>query len=128
MNLGPHDHVPMELSGTLNRMNTWSVGGSTGVDTLYDIAHNIVMRPAKLLPLARRGPHSLRFSDLCRLAEAFGFVFQRQKGSHRVYAHDGIRQIMNFQNDRGTAKAYQVRQLLDCIDRNGLAIGSEEHD
>lgn len=80
------------------------------------------MRLAKLAQLARNSPGGLRFSDLCRLAEAFGFVFQRQKGSHRVYAHDGHREIMNFQNDRGSAKAYQVRQLLDCVDRNGLAL------
>ena len=81
------------------------------------------MRPAKLYQLARNSPSGLRFSDLCRLAEAFGFVLQRQKGSHRIYVHDGLRQIMNFQEDRGSAKAYQVRQLLDCIDRNGLTLG-----
>ncbi len=81
------------------------------------------MRPAKLFELARINPGGLRFSDLCRLAEAFGFRFQRQKGSHRVYAHEGTRQIMNFQNDHGTAKAYQVRQLLDCVDRNEMTLG-----
>jgi hypothetical protein len=81
------------------------------------------MRPAKLFELARRNPGGLRFSDLCRLAKAFGFVFQRQKGSHQVYAHDMTRQILNFQNDQGTAKAYQVRQLLDFVDRNGLTLG-----
>lgn len=81
------------------------------------------MRAARLFQLARHNPGGLRFSDLCRLAESFGFVFQRQKGSHRVYAHEGLRQIMNFQNDRGTAKAYQVRQLLDCVDRNRLTLG-----
>ena len=86
------------------------------------------MRPTKLFQLARNNPAGLRFSDLCRLAEAFGFVFQRQKGSHRVYAHDGIRQIMNFQEDHGTAKAYQVRQLLDCIDGNRLTLEGGEHD
>mgnify|MGYP001594580636 CR=1 FL=1 len=80
------------------------------------------MRPGKLLQLARNSPGGLRFSDLCRLAEAFGFLLQRQKGSHRIYAHDGPRQIMNFQNDRGSAKAHQVRQLLDCVERNGLIL------
>lgn len=74
------------------------------------------------MQLARNNPGGLRFSDLCRLAEAFGFELQRQKGSHRIYAHDGLSQIMNFQNDRGSAKAYQVRQLLDCIDRSGLTL------
>ena len=56
------------------------------------------MRLAKLIVSARANPGGLRFSDLCRLAEAFGFVLQRQKGSHQVYTHEGIRQIMNFQN------------------------------
>ena len=81
------------------------------------------MSPAKLLRLARTNPGSLRFSDLCKLAEAFGFAFQRQKGSHRVHAHDGTRQIMNFQNDRGMAKAYQVRQFLAAIDQSQLTLG-----
>lgn len=81
------------------------------------------MRLAKTFKLARNDPGGLRFSDPCRLAEAFGFRFQRQKGSHRVYAHEGTRRIMNFQNGPGTVKAYQVRQLLDCVDRNELALG-----
>jgi len=86
------------------------------------------MRPWKLLLLARSSSGSIRYSDLCRLAEAFGFEFQRQKGSHRIYTHEDTRQIMNFQNERGKAKAYQVRQLLDCIDRHRLTLGGEDHD
>lgn len=43
-------------------------------------------------------------------------------------AHDGTRQIMNFQNDHGMAKAYQVKQLLDCVDRHHLALEGGEHD
>lgn len=81
------------------------------------------MRPAKIYRLARRNAGGLRFHDLCRLAEAFGFVFQRQRGSHRVYSHEGLRELMIFQEDRGSAKAYQVRQLLGCIDRNRLTLG-----
>lgn len=84
------------------------------------------MKPAKLLARARGNPAGLRFSELCRLAEAFGFVFQRQKGSHRIYAHEPLREIMNFQEDAGMAKAYQVRQLLDCAGRNGLTIGDDD--
>lgn len=86
------------------------------------------MKPEKLIRSARNSPASLHFTDLCKLAEAFGFVFQRQKGSHRVYSHDGSKQIMNFQNDHGKAKAYQVRQLLDCIDRHQLRLGGESND
>ena len=98
------------------------MGRPRGLDEFSDIAYNITMRPAKLFQLARKSPTGLRFSDLCRLAEAFGFTFQRQKGSHRIYAHDGIGEIMNFQDDHGTAKAYRVRQLLACVERNQLSL------
>lgn len=80
------------------------------------------MKPSKILRVARRNPAGLKFANLCKLAESFGFTLQRQRGSHRVYTHDGIKQIMNFQNDRGMAKAYQVRQLLACVEQNNLPL------
>lgn len=98
------------------------------VDNNYDIVYNITVRMKKLLDKARRSPAGLRFSELCKLAEAFGFVFQRQKGSHKIYSNDRIRQMMNFQDDHGRAKAYQVRQLLDCADRSQLRVGGAEND
>ncbi len=45
-----------------------------------------------------------------------------------VYAHEGVREILNFQNDGGSAKSYQVRQLLASIDRNGLTLERDDHD
>lgn len=33
---------------------------------------------------------------------------------------------MNFQDDSGKAKPYQVRQLLACADRNQLSVGGGE--
>lgn len=99
-------------------------GGNTrGIDRKTNIAHNISVKPKKIAQLARSNPAGVRFSDLCKLAEALGFTFQRQKGSHKVFAHDGLRQIMGFQNDHGMAKPYQVRQLLDCADKNNLSLG-----
>lgn len=92
------------------------------IDNNNDITYNIIMRIAKLFELAGKNPAGIRFLDLCKLAEAFGFVFQHQKGSHRVYAQDGIRQIMNFQNDHGMAKAYQVKQLMSCINKHRLTL------
>jgi len=86
------------------------------------------MRTAKLFQLAADNPSGLRFRDLCRLAEAFGFVFRRQKGSHRVYTREGISQIMVFQDVHGAAKTYQVRQLLACIKLNRLSLEGGEHE
>ncbi|MDR3641003.1 MAG: type II toxin-antitoxin system HicA family toxin [Humidesulfovibrio sp.] len=72
----------------------------------------------KLLEKARNGPASLAFDDLCALAEQLGFVFIRSDGtSHHIYKHpDHQRSFMNFQNDKGKAKKYQVEQLLSFYD------------
>jgi predicted RNA binding protein YcfA (HicA-like mRNA interferase family) len=69
----------------------------------------------------KRNPKNVRFEDLCRTAEAFGFELKGGRGSHCVYTRDGIREVLNFQNVSGRAKPYQqVRQLLKTIEYNNL--------
>lgn len=70
----------------------------------------------KILRAAQNNPENLRFTELCQLAEAYGFLFSRQRGSHSIYKRPGQMAVMTFQNDRGMAKAYQVKQLLAAID------------
>ena len=74
----------------------------------------------KLLDKATNSPKNLGFRDLCALAECYGWIFQRQCGSHRIYMHPGLgsspRAMMNFQSRRGKAKPTQVRQLLGAIE------------
>lgn len=77
----------------------------------------------KLLQRARAAPANLRFEELCLLAECHGFTLARQKGSHRLYKRAGEPRVMNFQDDRGKAEEYQVKQLLEVI---GGGTGSEE--
>jgi hypothetical protein len=70
----------------------------------------------KLLRQAIRGPANMRFNDLCRLAEAFDFVYVRTTGSHHWYKREGFRTAMNFQRRKdGKAVAYQVRDLLNAL-------------
>lgn len=71
-------------------------------------------RYEKLLQRAVEAPGNLRFTDLCKLAEMVGFVFDRAAGSHRIYKHPAG-MMMNFQDVNGQAKPYQVKQLLDFI-------------
>ncbi len=79
----------------------------------------MLRRCSELLGKARLNPAGLRFADLCRLAECHGWRFARQKGAHRLYVRLGAQRPMNFQvGDKGAAKAYQVRQLLNWIDEN----------
>ena len=74
----------------------------------------------KLEAKARHSATNFHFADLCRLAECYGFEFVGQRGSHHKYRHPKHPAYrMNFQEDKGKAKAYQVRQLLAFIDDYG---------
>jgi predicted RNA binding protein YcfA (HicA-like mRNA interferase family) len=69
----------------------------------------------------REGKANVRFADLCGLLVHLGFVLRRVSGSHHVYRHETRHELMvNVQGERGKAKPYQVRQVLDMIDSNGL--------
>jgi hypothetical protein len=72
----------------------------------------------------RRNPKGVRFSDLCNVCDAY-FGEPRQRGSsHRVYRTPwpGDPRV-NIQEDKGFAKAYQVRQVLRAIEK--LEAGNE---
>ncbi len=71
----------------------------------------------KIARKARRSPKSLKFAELCYLAECYGFAFERRSGSHRIYKHPTYPRLMNFQPRKdGSAKGYQVQLLLEAID------------
>jgi hypothetical protein len=63
-------------------------------------------------------PKGIRFNDLCRVCDRY-FGVPRQPGtSHRIYKMpwQGDPRV-NIQNDKGMAKAYQVKQVLKAIER-----------
>lgn len=79
---------------------------------------------SELRARARSHPASIRFDEVCALAEHHGFALVRQRGSHRMYRRPGFRRLLNFQpKGAGMAKAYQVRQLLLALEE--LAPGHE---
>jgi predicted RNA binding protein YcfA (HicA-like mRNA interferase family) len=80
------------------------------------------MKKRKLLEKALSRPASLRFIEICRLAEAYGYRLDRIKGSHHIYEHPRAKRPLNFQNVHGMAKAYQVRQLLRDVEELNLQI------
>ena len=66
----------------------------------------------------KRTPKGVRFHDLCKVCDHY-FGAPRQTGtSHRIYKTpwQGDPRV-NIQNDKGMAKAYQVRQVLKAIQR-----------
>lgn len=63
-------------------------------------------------------PKGVRFIDLCRVCDHFLGNPRHSSGSHRVYKTpwQGDPRI-NIQNDKGRAKAYQVKQVLLALEK-----------
>lgn len=81
------------------------------------------MKPAELLGrLARGHLENVRFGDLERLIEALGFGLDRVRESHHIYRHPSIRERLNLQDRGGCSKPYQLRQLLELIERYDLEL------
>jgi predicted RNA binding protein YcfA (HicA-like mRNA interferase family) len=76
----------------------------------------------KLFDKIKNNPHNVRFNEICKLAEAFGFKYKGGKGSHVVYSKRDIIEIVDFQNVNGMAKPYQIRQFLKIIEEYGLKL------
>lgn len=71
-----------------------------------------------ILKIMRGNPKGVRFNDLCKVCDSY-FGEPRQSGSsHRVYKTpwQGDPRV-NIQNSKGKAKPYQVKQVLQAIER-----------
>ncbi len=71
-----------------------------------------------LLVRMRQNPRDVRFNDLCRICDHYFGEPRQLGGSHRIYKTpwQGDPRI-NIQNDKGKAKAYQVKQVLLAIEK-----------
>ena len=64
-------------------------------------------RKQKLFLKARNNARGLRFGEFTALVEAFGFSLQRITGSHHLYAHPEVREVVNAQPTKdGKAEEY----------------------
>jgi len=59
------------------------------------------------------------------LVEAFGFRLSRIRGSHHIFAHPQVRELINLQNVGGKAKPYQILQFLRLVERYNLTMIDE---
>jgi hypothetical protein len=75
-------------------------------------------KESDILKAMIHNPRGIKFDDLCKVCDYY-FGEPRQKGSsHRVYKTPWIGDPrVNIQNDKGMAKAYQVKQVLKAIER-----------
>jgi predicted RNA binding protein YcfA (HicA-like mRNA interferase family) len=57
---------------------------------------------------------NIRFDDLRRLLADLGFE-ERIRGSHHLFVHPDVDELINLQRDGSEAKPYQVRQVRSVI-------------
>lgn len=79
----------------------------------------------KLLEKILAGSKNIQFDELVTLVEAFGFTLSRINGSHHIFTHPKIPEIVNLQNKKGKAVPYQVRQFLSLIEQYALKLKDE---
>lgn len=76
------------------------------------------MKIDRIVAGMRSSPRSVRYTDLAAVCEHYFGPARRSGGSHAVFRTPwpGDPRV-NIQDDHGKAKAYQVRQVLDAIDK-----------
>lgn len=57
---------------------------------------------------------NISFDSLCQLLRRLGFE-ERIRGSHHIFAKEGVEEILNLQPIGTLAKAYQVKQVRGVI-------------
>lgn len=80
------------------------------------------MKPSKVLQKILGGSKNVAFRDVVQLVEAFGFELTRVRGSHHIFTHPAIPELVNLQDVKGQAKPYQVRQFLRLVERHNLEL------
>ena len=83
------------------------------------------MNKRKILAKALAGSKNIRFNEIVALVEAFGFRLSRTSGSHHIFVHPQVQELVNLQEVGGKAKPYQIRQLLGLVERYNLNLGDE---
>ena len=59
------------------------------------------------------------------MVEGFGFRLDRISGSHHIFIHPAVQELVNLQEVKGEAKPYQIRQFLRIVERYNLRLEDE---
>lgn len=78
------------------------------------------MKDRKLIEKLLSGSKNVRFSEAVACARLYGFELSRINGDHQIFVHPDIPELLNLQDVDGKAKPYQIKQLLQLIERYNL--------
>lgn len=85
------------------------------------------MNRRKLLKRISEGAlRNVAFAEMRNLVEGFGFWLTRVTGSHHLFTHPAIPELINLQEVRGEAKPYQIRQFLRLVEQYNLRLEDEK--
>ena len=79
----------------------------------------------KILARVLAGSKNIAFNDFVLLVEGFGFRLSRTSGSHHIFVHPQVKELVNLQNVNGQVKPYQVRQFMELVERYALDLEKE---
>jgi predicted RNA binding protein YcfA (HicA-like mRNA interferase family) len=85
------------------------------------------MKRRKLLKRLSEGQlKNVAFGDMISMVEGFGFRLDRISGSHHIFLHPAVQELVNLQEVKGEAKPYQIRQFLRLVERYDLRLEDDE--
>jgi len=79
-----------------------------------------LLNKRKFLARLLNNRKNVNYNDFVTLVEAFGFRHMRADGSHNIYKHEVVAEIINIQNVKGEAKSYQIKQFLVIVEKYNL--------
>jgi predicted RNA binding protein YcfA (HicA-like mRNA interferase family) len=83
------------------------------------------MNRRRLLLRILNRSRNVSFDDMTNLVQGFGFRLVRTRGSHHIFSHPDVPELVNLQEVGGKAKPYQIRQFLKLVERYDLRLEDE---
>jgi len=84
-----------------------------------------VKRKKLLKRLSKGHLRNVAFGDVVTMVEGFGFRLVRTSGSHHIFSHPDVAELVNLQDVKGEAKPYQIRQFLRLVEKYNLRLEEE---
>lgn len=89
----------------------------------------IIFEMAKLKKILKKvlaGSKNIAFKDFILLVEGFGFHLSRVSGSHHIFAHPDVKELVNLQDVHGQIKPYQIKQFMELVERYDLQLEEQQ--
>lgn len=80
----------------------------------------------KILARLLSGSKNITFLEFISLLDGYGFELDRIRGSHQIYTHPKVSELIAIQPRRdGKAKPYQLRQFLKLVEAYNLELNED---